>query len=335
MEFSPGLSDLFNLTDAEYEQYLSQWADANALTEESYRDDINDINDFNDVNNIGEITDFNMPDSMIVRGPYGPPWPFMVEPVEFEIGSSTVTIEIEDENAKYPIGLALFAGAKIKRRSEASFETFCEWMDIDSFEIDSLKEQLQEIREIKPFSAKFEPVMTTINVKGRIRRGRRKRSKRSITKAAAPASAHITDFAKLFHSSLIDTELLARPTVISDQRQESALKYMGMWASGKVNINSAPRQVLEAVFVFGGDEVEIAEEIIQRRKIKPFKDIKDLTEALFGYSDSIGKCKSYITTVSNFFTIKVTAISGVAKTRSVIAIKKEKKKNIRIATITG
>jgi type II secretory pathway component PulK len=110
---------------------------------------------------------------------------------------------------------------------------------------------------------------------------------------------------------------------------------MGMWGSMKVNINTAPRHVLEAAFIFGGDEVPIAEEIIQRRRIEPFADIQELKTDLFRYSDSIGKCEKYITTVSRFFTIKVTAISGVAKASAVIAITKDGRRVKRIAVING
>jgi hypothetical protein len=152
---------------------------------------------------------------------------------------------------------------------------------------------------------------------------------------AEQISEQTTHFAKLFHSSLIDTEALARPTIVRRGRNESALKYMGMWGSMKVNINTAPRHVLEAAFIFGGDEAQIAEEIIQLRRIEPFADIQKLKTDLFRYSDSIGKCEKYITTVSRFFTIKVTAVSGVAKASTVIAILKDGKKVKRIAVING
>ena len=110
---------------------------------------------------------------------------------------------------------------------------------------------------------------------------------------------------------------------------------MGLWGSNKVNINTAPRHVLEAAFTFGGDADKIAEEIIQRRRIKPFTDIEDLRKSLFSYSDSIGKCEKYITTASRFFTIKVTAVSGVAEASTIIAITKDGKNIERIAVISG
>ena len=109
---------------------------------------------------------------------------------------------------------------------------------------------------------------------------------------------------------------------------------MGMWASRKVNINTAPRHVLEAAFTFGGDSDRIAAGIIRRRRIKPFESISELKSTLLAYSDSIKKCEKYITTFSNFFTIRVTAASGVAKASSVIAVMKEGNRMKKIAIVS-
>jgi len=342
----PDFSDLFALSQEEYEQLLEEWwdqSDSNRTvgykseTENLKAKDFpDDFDNFNDVNWIDDINGFSNPDaadSLTIRGPYGPPWPFTTEPLEFEIGSAKVTIEIEDENAKYPIGWPLLDDEDVKREAEAGFETFCEWMDLDEAEIKSLKDQLKQISEIKPFKLKFEPINIVKKTSTRTRR--RSRRPRSQQVSKIPSEVHITDFANLFHSSLIDTDLLARPTTISEDRKESALKYMGTWASSRVNVNTAPRQVLEAAFTFGGDAVEIAEEIIQRRRIKPFENIDDLKNSLLRYSDSIGKCQNYITTVSTFFTIRVTAVSGVAKASTIIAVMRDGQAMKQIAAISG
>ena len=282
---------------------------------------------------------------MTVRGPYGPVWPFVTEPVEFEIGPATIKIEIEDENAKYPVCWAMLDDKTVQREAEAGFETFCEWMDVNEVQIGELKEELKVISEIKPFKLDLKPITrierqtistsasTGTRTTTRTRRTRTPRVR--TTRTTISVSAQLADFARLLHSSLIDTEVLARPTIISERRKESALKYMGMWGSRKVNINTAPRHVLEAAFTFGGDADEIAEEIIQRRRVEPFKTIEDLKRALFKYSVSIKECEKYITTVSRFFTIKVTAVSGLAKASAIIAITKDGKKIQKIAVISG
>jgi hypothetical protein len=339
----PDFSDLFTLSELEYEELRQLWTTKKTYDRTENTSDILDINDVNDVgeaDDINSVTDFNDPNSLTIRGPYGPPWPFVIEPVEFEIGSATVRIEIEDENAKYPLGWMLLDDEEVQREARAGLETFCEWMDINSVRIDSLKQELKAISEIRPFKLDFKPITERIRYKvssGRYRRGIRSRY-RYKTKTI-PVSEQVTrqavDFAELFHSSLINTEALARPTIVSESRKESALKYMGLWASSKVNINTAPRHVLEAAFTFGGDADKIAEAIIQRRRIKPFTDIEDLRKSLFRYSDSIGKCEKYITTTSRFFTIRITAVSGVAEASAIIAITKDGKKIERTAVISG
>ena len=103
----------------------------------------------------------------------------------------------------------------------------------------------------------------------------------------------------------------------------------------QVNINSAPRNVLEAAFTFGGDADKIADEIIKKRREKAFASIDELKKALFGFSDSIEKSRPYITTTSNILAIRVTAVSGVAKASAVVIVLKNGGKIERVAIVCG
>jgi hypothetical protein len=344
----PDFSDLFALDEIGYQELLAQWGvefQSDGFNSGTNFDDINDI----DENGIGRdesgIAGFSDFDSLVIRGPYGPPWPFVTEPAEFEIGSAKVQIEIEDENAKYPLGWALMNNPELERETEAGFETFCEMMRLDFIQIDSLREQLKQIGDIKPFTLTFKtitktvrtPVTTKAKTTSKSRTSRTPRPR--ITRKTIPVSKQISDqtthFAKLFHSSLIDTEPLAQPTIVVGDRKEYPLKYIGLWGTRQVNINTAPRHVLEAAFIFGGNQVEISEEIIQQRREEPFANIEDFKNKLSRYSESVGKCEEYITTESRFFTIKITSTSGVAKASSMIAITKDGNKVTRIAVING
>jgi len=365
----PDFSDLFSLTEEQYQLILEDWAAQKAFEQEqrmlesgfpgpfgdasrSLGDindtgltaDFGDINDVNDTNDVADIIDFNDPNSLYIPGPYGPAWPLVTEPNRFKIGSATVTVEVEDENAKYPICWTLLDNQEVQREIDAGFETFCEWMDVNYIDIESLKGELQEIKKMKPFKLEFKPITKRTPIQpGRLNRSRRGRAatrtrrfyRTTTISVDQQVAKQAADVSKLLHSSMIDSETLARPTVISETRKESALKYTGMWGSTKVNINTAPRQVLEAAFVFGGDADRIADEIIQRRRLKPFSDINELKQALFGYSDSIRKCEDYITTASNFFTIRITSVSGVAEASAIIAITKTGNKIQRIGVISG
>ncbi len=356
----PDFSDLFALSEVQYQELIAQLTDKSQTTEANKNksfNDINDVSDINDINDTDDAIDFNDVSPPVIPGPYGPAWPFVTKPVEFEIGSAMVKIEIEDENAKYPIGWAMLDDKEVQREAKAALDTFCEWMDVsdapdvslgeDLSPRDLLKQELTEISKIKPFKLEFEPMTrverTSTRTETAVRRGRGAATPRvRTTRKTIPASAQVDEqtdhFSKLLHSSLFEraTELLARPTIISESRKESALKYMGVWGTSKVNVNTAPRHVLEAAFAFGGpsDAPAIAEAIIQRRRIKPFENIEDLRQALFSYSDSVRKCEKYITTTSSFFTIRVTAASGVAEASSVIAITKDGKTLKRVAVIS-
>ncbi len=349
----PDFSDLFALDDEQYKKMLDDWALQNAASQaqDSNTANINelqavaefvspnDINSFTDANSLFAAMDINEPKPDFIRGPYGPPWPYVTGPLEFQIGSATVRIEIEDENAKFPLAWSVLDEKEGLREGKAGLKTFCEWMGLDRSQIDDIESQAGDVAGIKTFKLDFKPAQTTTTQAASTpaaRRSRRVRRSQQRTAQITPIT-HIADFAQLFHSGLIDLDTLARPTTTGSERQESALKYLGVWASKSVNINTAPRHVLEAAFAFGGDGEKIADEIIKRRRIQPFKSIDELKKerALMRYSDSIKKTEKYITTASDFFTIRVTATSGVARASVIIAVTKADKKMQKIAVLSG
>jgi len=336
----PDFSDLFALDEAGYQELLAEWSledQPNGLNKGVSLDDMSLMGNFNTKNGLFGNTP-------IIRGPYGPAWPYVTEPVEFEVGPAKVRIEIEDENAKYPLGWALLEDMDVQREAEAGFVTFCEMAGLDVQQIELLRQQLIEIGALKTFKTEFKPITKTVkstvptptsSSKSRTSRAPRTTTKRKVIPAAEQATEQTEHFAQLFHSSLLDTDALAVATTVGEGRRESALKYIGLWGSGNVNINTAPRHVLEAALIFGGDEVTIAEEIILLRREEPFGNIDDLKTALPRYADSIDKCNKFMTTESKVFSIRITATSGAAKASTIIAVKKEGNKVERIAAING
>ena len=353
----PDFSDLFHLSEQEYDQLVEQWAVELAKKQAELSGNTGDSNDGNtqpppsapEINgpngtyaaNPGLVAGPNDSNNLI-RGPYGPPWPFVTEPVEFDIGSTHIKIETEDENAKYPAGWAILDNQNVQRESQAAMQTFFEWMGYNSDKTKTIADEFKQIAAIKPFKVDFKPVVqrtpTTTEVANPARRGARtKRTTYKTTEVTATDSmvAQTRDFSELFHSSLLDLQILAEPTIITETRKESALKYMGLWGTAQVNINSAPRNVLEAAFTFGGDAQQIADEIIKARKEKPFADIDAVKKELFRFSDSIEKCKPYITTSSNMLSIHVTAVNGAAKVSVIVVVMKNGGKVEKVAVLSG
>ncbi|MBN2315186.1 MAG: hypothetical protein JXM79_14750, partial [Sedimentisphaerales bacterium] len=137
----PDFSDLFALDEAEYQELLAQW------NLEDQPGELNKGASLDDISLMGDISTKNgfFGNAQIIRGPYGPAWPYVTEPVEFEVGPAKVRIEIEDENAKYPLGWALLEDQDVLREAEAGFVTFCEMAGLDAQQIELLRQQLMEI----------------------------------------------------------------------------------------------------------------------------------------------------------------------------------------------
>jgi hypothetical protein len=351
----PDFSDVFALSEPAYQELLAQTTTGLALEDDS-------LTESQDQTSLRSSSDFDEdvpngldddPDALgwvgdaTITGPYGPPWPLVVAPTEFEIGSAKVTVEIEDENAKYPLGWALLQDEKLQAAAGVGFVTFCEWMGYHPDEIDGLRSDFAEVSKIRSFQVEFStsttaPTTTPTSLRSRVTRSRsaKRPAARSTARRAVPVAQQIEQqnsiFSQLFHSSLIDTDLLARPSVASESRDESALKYLGLWATRTINVNTAPRHVLEAALAFGSiaDAPKIAEVIIRERQLKPFSDFEELKSKVFPYSDAVDKCKEFIVTESTVFTVRVTATSGVAKAVAVAAVTKDGRNVKRIAVIS-
>ncbi|UCD53451.1 MAG: general secretion pathway protein GspK [Phycisphaerales bacterium] len=351
----PDFSDVFAMSEPVYQDFLAQAApmmtsddtltDAKSRRGGLVREDVDDSATAWD----DDANDIPWQEPVAITGPYGPPWPLVTDAVEFEVGSAKVKVEIEDENAKYPLGWALIQDEELQTQAEVGFVTFCEWMGYQANEIDALREGLVAINKIRPFQIKFEattaPATTSraaANLRNRVSRSRSRTTATRQTRArrAVPVAEQIQQqnaiFSRLFHSSIVDTDLLARPSIASESREESALKYLGRWATRAVNINTAPRHVLEAALTFGSiaDAPKIAEIVIQQRQEKPFSDIEELKQAAFRYTDAIEKCRDFITTTSTVVSVKVTAVSGVARSVAVAGVSKDGQKIKRIGVIS-
>ncbi len=354
----PDFSDVFAMSESVYQNFLAEAA-AQMAAAESERTKTQshltteETEGFLQADRSGEqdVNDSIWQAPIVISGPYGPSWPLVAPPEEFEVGSAKVTVEIEDENAKYPLGWALIQDEDLQAYAEVGFVTFCEWMGYQAQEIETLKKELTEINKIRPFKVSFKTTTTTAaptasraaNLRSRVSRSRTTKSsstQRRPARRAVPVAEQIEQqnaiFSQLFHTSLVDTDLLARPSVASDSREESALRYLGLWATRTVNINTAPRHVLEAALTFGSiaDAPKIAEIIIRERQAKPFSDLEEVKKAAYQYADAIENCKDFLTTTSTVFSIKITATCGVTKVVAIAGVTKEGQRIKQIGVIS-
>jgi len=346
----PDFSDLFAYNEEEYEEYLESWRDlltesssalSKPVTEEPNGADLGDGMMFGE-DDLGVLT---------IQGPYGPQWPYVQEPLEFEVGAAQVRVVVEDENAKYPLAWKFMADKTVKREVDAGFRTFCEWMGMDSDVMGALETQLDDLAQVKSYQTEFKPisriVRAAVTAPGRAtgtgasartlrtQAARNRIQKRETITPEAQAEQLEVDLTRLFNTSLIDQEPLLKPILLSNTRQEHALKYIGLHASGVVNINTAPRHVLEAAFTFGGEARDLADLIIMLRQEAPLQDLEEFKKKNLRYAEAMEKCEPYICTESKVFTVRVEATCGVARVTKILIISKNGSAVKRIAVVSG
>jgi len=140
----------------------------------------------------------------------------------------------------------------------------------------------------------------------------------------------------LFHSSLLDREFLARPLPDTAERVESPLKYLSLWGSQRVNVNTAPRHVLESAFSLAMDSFDLPEfvqQVIDQRREKPLSKIDELKELGSLDADTMKQLNNYLTTTSTFFQIRITSRSGNARSSAVATVVKEGRKTQQLAIL--
>ena len=384
----PDFSDLFVMNDRQYRMFLQSWAET--ATEEQLEKvlkpdaSLNNPPELSSTEMLGRLADmfglslddpnrprtdevqtadFDLdsgdtfieidPNDIQVPGPYGPPWPYVIEPIELHIGSARAVITIEDENAKMPLAWAITNREAVNKQAEAVLATFCDWMGMSDLEQKMLADQLEEIYKYKTFELNPSPILlqpqrstaaARTQPAGRITttrttaRARPTQQQAQSAQAAPqrPTVAHAADFAKLFHSALLDRQSLARPAGHTALPDESPLKYLALWGSQRVNVNTAPRHVLEAALTFGGgNPAELAENIIRKRQDEPIQSIDELKQAFYGDSIAIERAKDYLTTTSNFFLIRVVGQSGNARVSAVATVIKEDRNVEQLVILYG
>src|SRR3989339_1083324 len=195
----PDFSDVFAMTEEQYQQYLEYWAQILAEQQQEASEELQntladfnipdfdfmglkDNNDNNDINDTNSYNDYYGQETLEIRGPYGPQWPYVTEPIEFEIGSAKVKIEIEDENAKYPLCWAMLIQEEYVREAMAGFDLFCQWMGVDPSYSSTILDQLNEINAIKTFSMDMKPLTIMEEKQVVVRSSRTSRRSRSSTR---------------------------------------------------------------------------------------------------------------------------------------------------------
>jgi len=365
---APDFSDLFRMTDFQIDEIRRIWADelndpnqgeegeVSETAAEPAGDDFMSLfgslfsqDDPNNTGLFGTVSDLFQPElidanDLVIPGPYGPEWPLVAEPIRFEIGSANVTITIEDENAKLPLVWMTTTEQDTRPAAQEVLRVFCSWYNMSPDTVADLQEKLDEAAKVKAFSPSAAAVVVAPTPQPRPVTPARGVARGTTAQAAqqkppTPARAvrsplrNYADYAKLMSSAVIDADWLVTPAIETESRNECPIKYLGIWGATQVNINSAPRHVLEAAFAYGGDGDKIADAIITQRQEEPFASIDDFRKKNLAFSLQIQKARDYITVRSNIFTIRVTATNGPATCAATAVVYKQGRKATKIAAV--
>ncbi|HSV27372.1 MAG TPA: hypothetical protein VLH60_05715 [Sedimentisphaerales bacterium] len=353
---APDFSDIFRMTDDQIDEELRAWAErlnepnvaegenAESEGEQDIMSMLAELFADSDEDFLSSLAAVFAPvdaNDLSIPGPYGPEWPLVTEPIEFEIGQATVTITIEDENAKLPLIWLTSADPQLRPVTREILRIFSGWYGLDENTANQFQEKLDEAAEIRAFTAAITPQPHVQTVQAApappatpaARAAAARAPRPPVAPLRSPARTH-SDYAKIMAGSIVDAEWLTQPIIEGRDRLEYPMKYLGVWGSTQVNINTAPRHVLEAAFAFGGDADKLADYVIMQRREKPFESFDDLRTRNLAYSAQLQRSERYITTQSNFFTIRITAANGPVKCTATVAIIKQGGNITKIAAVS-
>ena len=214
-----------------------------------------------------------------------PPPPYIIDQRTRQIGLASVTIEVHDENAKWPLLWLIRSplGSSASRAislAEKSFLSLGALLDADKDAVKDLVDTAQRIGK----TLKLPPADTTVQLPGK--RGKTSRSRRSRHRGyrrrlAERADQHKTmgQFAPQWYAQLKDnphTDAIGQPLL---GRSDNLLDHLGSWGNNRININTASPEVLHSAFQELGLTLEHARAIVEHRNSTPFQRVRDVSQA--------------------------------------------------------
>jgi len=231
------------------------------------------------------------------------------------IGGVQVTIELHDENAKWPMMWLLrspFESGSSTSHARRTFEEYGEWVGAPAKEVESAGELAATLGE--PLNLPEAPVGMGVG-RGRVvaRKGRTVYAER--VKQAA-LRRHLMDvFAARWQEQLLTDPKQAYLRQALEDRAGSLNDYLSIWSTNALNVNTAPLELLEAVFKPAGLTGEKLTALDTHRKKTPLKNIGELA-LVPGVGVEVSKYMTPLCLVrSRDFSLKVDARLGRARYR--------------------
>ena len=238
---------------------------------------------------------------------------FVIERREIQIGGVDVTIEIQDENAKWPmlwlVRSPIGQGGEANRRARKSVLQLCQELDFDS------EEFTEAIDEATTILARMDlpPTQKVVDLPSRTRRGRsRTRHIGYKAKLAEKEDTHaeMGSFARQWSQEVLQgpearslrADLPGYPSSIAEQ--------LGTWGNSYLNINTASAEVLQSALADYGMTMSLARSLVQSRSEQPFSSISNVVATVKLDEDLVKAITGLCDVKSNVFSLHINAQLG-------------------------
>ncbi len=247
--------------------------------------------------------------------------PFLFARQKLKIGPVSVDIKIYDENSKFPIYWLLHSPIEKNTDYRAkSIKRLAERLEaepaVDKETVNLAQKTGKPLNVPEPVSYLYQRSFSRTqsrNVTWRLKASRQRRS------LAVRGIDHdkllrqtMSDFFYQWQKELKQNENYRNMLAPLPNHPGRFADYIGCWGHNKVNINTAPAEVLEAVFLPLGVTRKTAEAVVAHREKNPFANTTQLQRVRGISRTMLSAVRALSTTNSDTFSIQITTSLGRA-----------------------
>ena len=251
----------------------------------------------------------------------------VVGSVTTDIGGVTVTIEVHDEDAKFPV-LWLLSSPFGRSRSgpaEKALKTLADQTGVDEEVAENAVEVIRRVG--KPLNLP-PPTVTVQSSSGTSRKRGRSRRALGLDKQMAEMRDRrrlMGVFAHLFQADLLHNPESAELASTLLDGEAMFPELLGLWGNNQINLNTASPELLEGALESIGMTHEMARAIVIYRNEQPFTHVVDLKKIDAVNRDTLDKMRRLCKVLSDTFSIHVTARLGRTECRLFSGLYKNRK----------
>lgn len=234
---------------------------------------------------------------------------------ELDVGDAEVTIEIHDEHAKWPMLWMMPQNSPFSKNTNESDKLFKDLTGFIAADPDDSSRLLKLTKDLGR-SIKLPPAEFTVNKsRSTRRRGRavRRRRVRGYTKRLEEARQKregMALFAQSFYTTINEQSEYATLKQPMTEREVSLVDYFGFWGHNRININTAPVEIIQAAFAPLGLTESQAQAIVSYRQQQKFTQLSDIRKVEGIERPLAQSIMPLCLTRSETFSVKITARIG-------------------------